>query len=133
LDVGGDVREIFDYISRYKPHEVELETSLKCFIPDYIPAVGEMDAFIKIRPPTGKENELGLKVLDEPSATQSDSTVLELQLRAISKKSSGEVSVRSIENAAKNPAEIQRWITSISDLHKSKPPPQVHYKKSMVS
>jgi intraflagellar transport protein 46 len=70
-------------------------------------------------------------VLDEPAASQSDSTVLELQLRAISKKASGEVAVRSIDNAASNPREIQRWITSISELHRSKPPPQVHYKKSM--
>ena len=108
LDVGGEIREIFEYISRYKPHEVELDTSLKCFIPDYIPAVGEMDAFIKIPQPDGKSDDLGLRVLDEPAATQSDATVLELQLRAISKKSSGEVSVRSIENAAKNPNEIQR-------------------------
>ncbi len=131
LDVTGDIREIFDYISRYKGHEVELDTSLKCFIPEYIPAVGEMDAFIKVPSPSGDLDELGLKVLDEPSSTQSDATVLELQLRAISKKSSGEVSVRSIENAAKNPQEIQRWINSINDLHRSKPPPQVHYKKSM--
>jgi intraflagellar transport protein 46 len=80
LDVGGDIREIFDYISRYKPHEVELDTSLKCFIPDYIPAVGEMDAFIKIPQPSGNQDDLGLKVLDEPAATQSDATVLELQL-----------------------------------------------------
>ncbi|GMH87733.1 hypothetical protein TrVE_jg2813 [Triparma verrucosa] len=131
LDVGGDIREIFDYISRYKPHEVELDTSLKCFIPDYIPAVGEMDAFIKIPQPSGNQDDLGLKVLDEPAATQSDATVLELQLRAISKKSSGEVSVRSIENASKNPQEIQRWISSINELHRSKPPQSVHYKKSM--
>ena len=131
LDVGGDIREIFDYISRYKPHEVELDTSLKCFIPEHIPAVGEMDAFIKIPKPSGEEDDLGLKVLDEPAATQSDATVLELQLRAISKKSAGEVSVRSIENAAKNPQEIQRWINSINELHRNKPPQSVHYKKSM--
>jgi intraflagellar transport protein 46 len=146
LDVGPDVREIFDYISRYKPHEVELDTSLKCFIPDYIPAVGEMDAFIKVpvvdRLPMGlggdanfapavMSDPLGLKVLDEPAANQSDSTVLELQLRAISKKSSGEVAVRSIENASRNPMEIQKWITSINELHRSKPPPSVHYKKAM--
>jgi hypothetical protein len=27
---------------------VELESTLKCFIPEYIPAIGEMDAFIKV-------------------------------------------------------------------------------------
>ncbi|CAM9340502.1 unnamed protein product, partial [Sphacelaria rigidula] len=38
---------------------------------------------------------------------------------------------RSIEHAHKNPAEIDKWIQSIDDLHRTKPPPQVHYKKNM--
>ena len=33
---------------------------------------------------------------------------------------------RSIENAHKNPAEIDKWIQSINDLHRTKPPPQVN-------
>jgi hypothetical protein len=39
---------------RYKAHDVELDTSLKCFVPDYIPTVGEMDAFVKIPRPDGQ-------------------------------------------------------------------------------
>jgi hypothetical protein len=42
------VRDLFQYIERYKPQEVELDTPLKCFIPEYIPAIGELDAFIKV-------------------------------------------------------------------------------------
>ena len=49
MDVSSEIRELFGYIGRYKPHNIELETKLKCFIPDYIPAVGEIDAFIKVR------------------------------------------------------------------------------------
>lgn len=49
LSVSAEVRDLFQYIERYKPQEVELESTLKCFIPDYIPAIGEMDAFIKVR------------------------------------------------------------------------------------
>jgi intraflagellar transport protein 46 len=30
-----------------KPMEIELETKLKPFIPEYLPAVGDIDAFIK--------------------------------------------------------------------------------------
>lgn len=37
------------------------------------------------------------QVLDEPAADQSDATVLELQLRAISKKQHGDVAVRFLE------------------------------------
>jgi intraflagellar transport protein 46 len=48
LNVSTEIRDLFQYIERYKVQPVELETSLKCFIPDYIPAIGEMDAFIKV-------------------------------------------------------------------------------------
>lgn len=73
-----------------------------------------------------------MRYLDEPSTTQSDPTVLELQLRAKSKRLQyGDVVVRSIENADKNPAKIEKWIQDISELHRSKPPPQVNYKKNM--
>jgi len=132
LNVSLEVKDLFQYIDRYKPHEVELDTQLKCFIPEYIPAIGEIDGFIKVPRPDGEDDGLGLKILDEPATIQSDPTVLELQLRATSKKQQyGDVVVRSIENAEKNPASIDKWIQSISDLHRSKPPPQVHYKKNM--
>lgn len=39
---------------------VDLDTELKAFIPDYIPAVGEVDAFIKPDKPDKKEEALGL-------------------------------------------------------------------------
>lgn len=132
LNVTAEVRDLFQYIERYKPQEVELDTPLKCFIPEYLPAIGELDAFIKIPRPDGKEDGLGLRYLDEPSSNQSDPTVLELQLRAKSKKLQyGDVAVRSIENADKNPTKIEKWIQDINELHRSKPPPQVNYKKNM--
>ena len=48
LNVTAEVKDLFQYIERYKPQEVELATTLKCFIPEYIPTIGEMDAFIKV-------------------------------------------------------------------------------------
>lgn len=33
----------------YTPQTAELEHSLKPFIPDFIPAVGDIDAFLKVR------------------------------------------------------------------------------------
>jgi intraflagellar transport protein 46 len=82
--------------------------------------------------PDGVDDMLGLRVLDEPAAVQTDPTVLELQLRAISKKSGLEpTKVRSVEHAEKNPKEIDKWIASINELHKTKPPQQVHYTTTM--
>ena len=48
MNVSAEVRDLFQYIERYKPQEVELHTTLKCFIPEFIPTIGEMDAFIKV-------------------------------------------------------------------------------------
>jgi intraflagellar transport protein 46 len=42
------VRDLFQYIERYKPQEIELASTLKCFIPEYIPTIGEMDPFLKV-------------------------------------------------------------------------------------
>ena len=39
-----------DVAGRYKPQISELDTRLKPFVPDYIPAVGDIDAFLKVRP-----------------------------------------------------------------------------------
>ena len=45
------------------------------------------DALSQIPRPDQKSESLGLTVLDEPCAKQSDPTVLDLQLRAVSKQS----------------------------------------------
>ena len=63
-----------------------METKLKPFIPEYVPAIGDIDAFLKVPRPDGKEDSLGLIVLDEPSSRQSDPHVLNLQMRYTSDK-----------------------------------------------
>lgn len=134
LNVSADIKELFQYITRYTPQAIELEHKLKPFIPDFIPAVGDIDAFIKVMRPDAENENLGLAIIDEPSAKQSDPTVLDLQLRAISKETtSKQVAVKVLEDSEKNVKEIDGWIKSISDLHRSKPPPAVHYSRNMPS
>jgi len=48
---------------RYKPLNIENKSKLKPFIPDYIPSVGEVDAFLKMERPNKDEEVLGLSVL----------------------------------------------------------------------
>ncbi|EDV25774.1 uncharacterized protein TRIADDRAFT_4027, partial [Trichoplax adhaerens] len=132
LPVNSEIKDLFQYITRYTPHSIELDTKLRPFIPDYIPAVGDIDAFIKVPRPDNKTDTLGMAILDEPCANQSDPTVLDLQLRTISKQSSAKsVSIRSIDHADKNSKAIDAWIQSIGELHRQKPPPNVHYTKNM--
>ena len=88
LNVSQEIKELFNDILRYTPQAMDLETRFKPFIPEFIPAVGDIDAFIKVPRPDGQAEKTGLTVLDEPAAKQSDPSVLDLQLRAISKRSS---------------------------------------------
>lgn len=53
LKVSSEVKDLFEYIIRYKPQKIDLETKLKPFVPDYIPAVGEVDACLKMPKPDG--------------------------------------------------------------------------------
>jgi intraflagellar transport protein 46 len=46
-----------------------METKLKPFLPDFIPAVGDPDAFLKIYRPDEYFEFLGLTVIDEPSVS----------------------------------------------------------------
>ena len=49
LPVSGELKELFHHITRYTPQTMELETKLKPFIPEYIPAIGDIDAFLKVQ------------------------------------------------------------------------------------
>lgn len=67
------VRKSKNYLSRFKskfisnlrytPILTDIDTKLKAFIPDYIPAVGEVDAFLKMPRPDGQPEALGLNIL----------------------------------------------------------------------
>ena len=76
LNVSTEIRDLFKYIGRYKPQTLELETKLRPFIPDYIPAVGDIDEFIKVPRPDGKPDDLGLKVRYPVSSTSNILVIL---------------------------------------------------------
>ncbi|KAK2899356.1 intraflagellar transport protein 46 homolog isoform X1 [Channa argus] len=133
LPVSNEVKELFQYITRYTPQTIELEHSLKPFIPDFIPAVGDIDAFLKVPRPDGKPDGLGLVVLDEPSVKQSDPTVMSLWLSEETKQhGAAELKkVTSVASPQSNPRVLDSWVESISALHRSKPPASVHYARPM--
>ena len=105
---------------------------MKPFIPDFVPAVGEVDAFLKMPKPDGAKEDLGITQLDEPALNCEDKSVLELkyvQVKNVVRTTP--LSIESIEGAEKKPKEIVRWINSVQDLHKSRPAPTVNYTKQM--
>ena len=135
LKVDNEVKEIFRYITKYTPQSLDLEYRLKPFIPDFIPAVGDIDAFLKIPRPDGMSDRLGLTELDEPIANQSDASVLHHRLHAFSKlKKQRESIVQQIPNLLKDPKgmkDLESWLKQMSDLTTSLPSQTVHYTKTM--
>ena len=75
-----------------------------------------------------------MTVLDEPVTHQSDPSVLDLHLRAITKSSStGPRTVRKLDpvKLKKDPKALDTWLKNIQDLHFKKPPASVHYSRRM--
>jgi intraflagellar transport protein 46 len=44
LNVSQEIKDLFAHITSFQPQKIDLDTRFKPFIPDYIPAVGEVDA-----------------------------------------------------------------------------------------
>ena len=113
-----DLQTLFSYITAYTPQSVDLDFKLKPFIPDFIPTVGDIDAFIKVPRPDGVDDGLGLLVLDEPnSRNQSDASLLALRLRALTKEVPMNDGTPLKVKTASNPKEIDSWIDNIRKLH----------------
>lgn len=65
----------------FVPEEIEIKAELKPFIPDFIPAVGEVDAFLKIPRPDNREEMLGFNKLDEPALNMKKKSYLDLLIK----------------------------------------------------
>lgn len=127
-----EMQELFKHILDYQPFVAELPAKLRPFIPDYIPAVGELDPFVKVPRPDGHPDGLGLYMIDEPTIPQSNPAVVQLELRAtnVHMGASAQV-VDSFEDAANRPEVIDRWIADVKKVHYKKPLPTVNYQRPM--
>ncbi|KAB0802669.1 hypothetical protein PPYR_04855 [Photinus pyralis] len=143
LEVSNDIKEVFQYITKYVPQQLALDYKFKPFVPEFIPAVGDIDAFLKIVPPQktlsgndfkAVESHLGLTVLDEPVANQSDPALLYLKLRAASitvSHTNESMVVKKIDDVEKNSKIIDKWIKDVSELHRNKSTTIVKYSEPM--
>jgi len=101
-----------------------------------MPAVGDIDAFLKIPRPDEKDDKLGLGwlQLDEPTLRQTDPAVLDQILKhqaSSGGESSANQKIHSLKYADKNPKRIEEWISEISNLNKSKPSQTVSFNQPM--
>ena len=132
-----DLHDLFRHISAFAPPDTPFAATLKSFVPDYMPATGEPDCFLHIPRPDGRSSGgLGAAVLSEPCAQQSDASVVELQLRAASKRArtcaaAQSAKVRSIERAHEHAGKVEQWVRNVEMVHRRKPPAAVHYSGAM--
>ena len=114
LQVSQEVKDLFEYITRYKPQKVDLDSKLRPFIPEFMPSVGEVDSFLKMPKFDGSKEELGITMLDEPCLNGEDKTALVIKyIYKTNARTTTEINVESIESADKKPKEISRWINNI--------------------
>ncbi|KPI86152.1 hypothetical protein ABL78_4774 [Leptomonas seymouri] len=125
------MQDLFRMITRYEPFAAELPAKLRPFVPDYIPAIGDLDPFVKIPRPDGKQDGLGLYIVDEPTIPQSNPAVVLLELNATNAHGVAAEVVDSLENAANRPEVIDRWISDIKKVHYKKALPTVNYQRPM--
>lgn len=83
---------------------------------------------------------MGLSVLDEPSADQSDPAAVDMQLRVIhsSSVSTAQLEPKRLVNTGtaesnSTAKEIDSWVRNISDIQRSKAPTTVNYSRPMPS
>ncbi len=118
-------------MNRFEPKEYPVESKLKPFIPNYIPSIGEVDAFLKMNRPDTLNEDLGTFFIDEPIINGIDPSIFSLELAYTLKTKPSNFKIKSIEEAEKNPNKIQNWIDQISNLHRDKVSSSVNYSKPM--
>ncbi|XP_058826070.1 intraflagellar transport protein 46 homolog isoform X2 [Topomyia yanbarensis] len=139
IEAPNELKDIFQYITRFSPQRVNIDYKLKIFVPDFIPSVGDIDAFLKIcSPPFLNEEKqkiltkhiksLGLETLDEPCGEQSDRVLLQMKMRSIFTKP-----LETPSAIAKNPRDIDRWITEIQLLKANQSVQNINALKSTVN
>ncbi|KAF0720182.1 Aste57867_505 [Aphanomyces stellatus] len=134
-DYPSDIQRLLQYVDEFKPEVTELPTYVQAFVPDYVPSIGSPYEGAHVLRPDDLDDPIGVQVLAEPGAVQSNVAELQLMLKSDYKPihAAWELPVLSIEHAHEHPEEINAWITSVAKVQASKPLYQVHYSKPMPS
>jgi intraflagellar transport protein 46 len=112
----SDENDLFSLIDNYKPVDLDIDTPLKCFLPSFVPTIGEVDPNLRVPRPDVIDDRVGLEVLDEPlPSAQSNQAVVELQLRN-QLKAKRSANVRSLD-AHSNPDAMDEWIQAVEEVH----------------
>ena len=126
--------QLFGMLSQFQPPPLEISPHFKPFLPDLIPSVGQIDAFIKVPRPDGAQDPLGLTVLDEPTIGQANPQILRMQLRekfGVVGGNEGDGFIGIIEDAVHNEKALTNFIDSYDEMTRSRAAPTMTYNTRM--
>jgi intraflagellar transport protein 46 len=110
LEANDEMKEVFQFITKYKIEDPKFDINLMPFFPDFVPIVGEVDGFIKVPRPDGGNDLLGLTVLDEPALIESNEQKINLALKDLVKGRSGDLDITRTIDYNTEKSEIKKWI-----------------------
>lgn len=129
-----ELAQIFTLIAKFKPAPLELTSHFKPFLPDLSPAIGSIDAFIKIPRPDGEHDMLGLAVLDEPTIGCSNPQILRMQLReryGLISSDQGDGYIGFIEDPVKDQKSLESFLESYEEISRNRAAPNMAYSYKM--
>lgn len=121
---------LFALISKYQPPALDITPHFKPFLPDLIPSIGAIDAFIKVPRPDGEQDPLGLTILDEPTIGCTSPQILRMQLRerfGVVGGNEGDGYIGSIRDPYKNPKALSSFLESYDEISRNRAAPNMTY------
>lgn len=129
-----ELAQIFGLITSFQPEPIQIPPHFKPFLPDLIPAIGAIDAFIKVPRPDDEEEPLGLTILDEPTIGCSDPQIIRMQLRekyGIVSAQEGDGYIGEIEDLENNQKALDTFLENYEEMIRDRPPPTIVYSYKM--
>ncbi|OHT07775.1 hypothetical protein TRFO_23877 [Tritrichomonas foetus] len=133
-----ELAPLFAMISNFQPPPLEISPHFKPFLPELVPSIGAIDAFIKVPRPDGEQDPLGLILLDEPSIGCSNPQILKMQLRekfsvvSGASASQGDGYIGFIEKPTENGGkELSSFLESYDEISRNRAAPNIAYSYKM--
>lgn len=131
-----ELSQVFSLISKFQPPPLEISPHYKPFLPELVPSIGAIDAFIKVPRPDGEQDPLGLTILDEPTIGCANPQILRMQLRekfnvVNSTSNEGDGYIGFIEEPEKNPKSLTSFLESYDDISRNRAAPNMVYSYKM--
>mgnify|MGYP001147653087 CR=1 FL=1 len=136
VPTSPELAPLFAMISQFQPPPLEISPHYKPFLPDLIPSIGAIDAFIKVPRPDGEQDPLGLVLLDEPSIGCSNPQIMRMQLRdkfnvVGTSGDKGDGYIGFIDTPEDNQKALASFLESYDEISRNRAAPNIAYSYKM--